>query len=175
MMLNQKKRGRQPQNWLPTWPVIKSVFFCQRSTTGRMLASIATVTHTYMHAECDNDRGTRAGQTSRLQQTADHVMRSRKRAANRCGWGFFLISPAHLHVRPMGRTCRRAGENELTPIGVKLNGSRALLDLTEKCRPKSQPMNARTRIPDAPSNRAAKPSPACVRPDACGARAGKGE
>ena len=36
-----------------------------------------------------------------------------------------MISPAHVHVRctPMGRTCRWAGEIELTPIGVKLNGS----------------------------------------------------
>ena len=41
-------------------------------------------------------------------------------------WVFFLISPAHLHARPMGvhRTCRRAGEIELTPIGVVLSGSR---------------------------------------------------
>ena len=30
---------------------------------------------------------------------------SRKRV-NFFGWVFFLISPAHLHVRPMGRTCR---------------------------------------------------------------------
>ena len=38
------------------------------------------------------------------------------------GWVFFLISPAHLHVRPMGRTCRWANEIELAPIGVELNG-----------------------------------------------------
>ena len=31
------------------------------------------------------------------------------------GWVSFLISPAHLHVRPMGRTCRWAGEIGLTP------------------------------------------------------------
>ena len=35
-----------------------------------------------------------------------------------------MISPAHLHVRPMGCTCRWAGEIEPTPIGVMLNGSR---------------------------------------------------
>ena len=38
--------------------------------------------------------------------------------------GGFLISPARLHARPMGRTCRRAGGIELTPTGVELNGSR---------------------------------------------------
>ena len=32
------------------------------------------------------------------------------------GWVFLLISPAHLHVRTMVRTCRRADEIELTPI-----------------------------------------------------------
>ena len=35
-----------------------------------------------------------------------------------------MVSLAHLHVqvRPMGRTCRWAGEIELTPIVVELNG-----------------------------------------------------
>ena len=37
-------------------------------------------------------------------------------------WAFPLISPARLHVRPVGRTCGGAGEIELTPIGVELNG-----------------------------------------------------
>ena len=49
---------------------------------------------------------------------------SRKRVVVLFGCVFFLISPAHLHVRPTGRTCRRAGEIELTPVGVGLNGSR---------------------------------------------------
>ena len=50
---------------------------------------------------------------------------SRRRAVVPFGWVFFLISPACLHVRPMGRTCRRAGEIDLTPIGAELNGSHA--------------------------------------------------
>ena len=47
----------------------------------------------------------------------------------RAGGVFFLqlISPGQLHVRPMGCTCRWAGEIELTAIGVKLNGSRRVL------------------------------------------------
>ena len=40
------------------------------------------------------------------------------------GWVFFLISLGSPHVRPMGRTCGEPNEIELTPIGVKLNGSR---------------------------------------------------
>ena len=41
------------------------------------------------------------------------------------GWVFSLILPAHLHVlgARMGRACRRAGEIDLTPIGVELGGS----------------------------------------------------
>ena len=35
-----------------------------------------------------------------------------------------MISPAHLHVRPTGRTWSWAGDIELTPIGVAVNGSR---------------------------------------------------
>ena len=36
---------------------------------------------------------------------------------------FILISPAHLRVHTMGRTCMWVGEVGLTPIGVELNGS----------------------------------------------------
>ena len=43
------------------------------------------------------------------------------------GWVFFLVSSGSPHVRrtPMGvrRTCREPDEIELTPMGVKLNGS----------------------------------------------------
>ena len=49
---------------------------------------------------------------------------SRKRAVIFFGWVFFLISLGSPHVRPMGRTCGKPNEIELTPIGVKLNGSR---------------------------------------------------
>ena len=38
--------------------------------------------------------------------------------------GISLNSPAHLRVGPVGRTRRWAGEIELAPIGVELNGSR---------------------------------------------------
>ena len=46
-----------------------------------------------------------------------------KRAVIFYGWGFFLISSGSPHVRPMGRTCGEPDEIELTPMGVKLNGS----------------------------------------------------
>ena len=45
------------------------------------------------------------------------------------GWAWFLISPAHLRVRLMGRTCRLPREIELTPIWVALNGSRCIPSL----------------------------------------------
>ena len=48
--------------------------------------------------------------------------RSRQRAVMSYGWVFFFTSSAHLHARPIGRACRRAGEIELTPTGVRLNG-----------------------------------------------------
>ena len=48
---------------------------------------------------------------------------SRKRAVIFFGWVFFLISPARIHVRPMGRTCGGSNEIELFTIGAKLNGS----------------------------------------------------
>ena len=40
------------------------------------------------------------------------------------GWVFFLNSSGSPHVRPMGSTCGEPTEIELTPIGVKLDGSR---------------------------------------------------
>ena len=48
---------------------------------------------------------------------------TRKKGGKSFRVGIFLISPARLHARPMGRTRRRAGETELTAIGVELNGS----------------------------------------------------
>ena len=53
----------------------------------------------------------------------DGAVRSRKRAVNVFGWVFFLITSGSPHVRPMGRTCGEPDENELTAMGVKLNGS----------------------------------------------------
>ena len=48
---------------------------------------------------------------------------ARKRAVIYFGWVFFLISLGSPHVRPMGRTRGEPNEIELTPIGVRLNGS----------------------------------------------------
>ena len=53
----------------------------------------------------------------------------RKRAVKKFGWAFFLIplggQAPHVTLRPMGvhRTCGGADEAELTPIGVRSNGS----------------------------------------------------
>jgi len=56
---------------------------------------------------------------------------SRKKAGIFFGWVFFLISSGSPHVRctPMGRTCGEPDEIELTPMGVKLNGSGRVLPL----------------------------------------------
>ena len=54
------------------------------------------------------------------------VICSRQRAVLFFGRVFFLISPAHSHVRTMGRTCTWAGEIELTPIGVGVDGWRGV-------------------------------------------------
>ena len=47
-----------------------------------------------------------------------------------------LISPGSPHVRPMGvhRTCGGPNEIELTPTGVKLNGSRLVPGLGRSAR-----------------------------------------
>ena len=54
---------------------------------------------------------------------------TRRRVVIFFGWVFFLISVGGQapHVRPMGRSCGEPNEIELTPIGVKLNGSRGVL------------------------------------------------
>ena len=48
-----------------------------------------------------------------------------KKSGEIFGWVRFLISLGSPHVRPVGRTCRRAGEVELAPIEAELNGSRS--------------------------------------------------